>query len=296
MEGGSKTRLLFILNRTSGTHKRDWQEEIRNYFTKFPAEIKLFELPDACSQEDLKAMIISFNPHRVIAVGGDGTVNLVAKCLLNSGMPLGILPAGSANGFAKEFNVPDDPVEALRVAVQGKTRKTHALKINDTISIHLSDIGFNAYVVKKFGYYRKRGMWSYIKAAWKVTWNQPRLRVDLTIDNKKFRRFGIMIVIANGTKYGTGGVINPDGKLDDDLFEVIVVKRVSFLQSFRMLVLHKPYDPRYTETFQTRSLILESRYAAHFQVDGEYLGKIKRVNAEIIPGALDIITPPEGQL
>ena len=100
-----------------------------------------------------------------------------------------------------------------------------------------------------------------------------------------------MVVIANATKYGGGALINPDGKLDDDLFEVIVVKKVSFAEIFKMMVTHSSYDPTKTEVYQTRVLQIRSRVKAHFQVDGEYLGKIKDINAEIIPAALQVIVP-----
>ena len=101
-----------------------------------------------------------------------------------------------------------------------------------------------------------------------------------------------MVVIANGTRYGSGAIINPDGKLNDDVFEVIVIKRVSFIQSFNMLALHKPYDPNNSETFRTTSVTLETR-PMHFQVDGEYLGKIRKVEAMILPDSIYVIVPDE---
>ena len=282
-------RLLFIINPASGTHKTDWQEEIRNYFTKLAHTIKLFELPEKCKKDEITALIQSFKPDRIIAVGGDGTINFIAKSIIGMEIPLGILPAGSANGMAKELGIPDDPQKALDIAVTGDTKKIHAVKVNGEISVHLSDLGFNAYVIKKFKSYKKRGMWSYVKAAWQVTKNHSPLKVKITIDNKQLTRYAIMVVIANGTRYGTGGIINPEGKLDDDVFEVIVVKRVSFIHCFRMLVIHRTYDPKHTETFKTQSVTLEPYKAMHFQVDGEYMGKVTKVEAGIVKDALTVI-------
>jgi YegS/Rv2252/BmrU family lipid kinase len=289
MENEPGQRILFIINPASGTHKTDWSEEIRNYFTKLPHTTKLFELPEKCKPEEITGMIEIFKPTRIIAVGGDGTVNFVAGCLVGLPIPLGILPAGSANGMARELAIPDNPVKALDIAVKGQTKKIHAVKINGDLSIHLSDLGFNAYVVKKFKSYKKRGMWSYAKAAWQVIRHMVPERVTFVADDMKSVRRAIMIVIANGTQYGSGGKINPEGKLDDDVFEVVVIKRVSFIHSFRMLVLHRSYDPKHTETFKTRSFQLQSRWPMHFQVDGEYRGKTNKVEAGIIPGALEVI-------
>ncbi len=290
MDGKTGQRLLFIINPGSGTGKINWPEEIRNYFTNLPDSVKLFDLPAKCRQEEIKDLIASFKPDRVIAVGGDGTVNLVAGAVIGTETAMGILPAGSANGMAKELGIPAEPGKAIEVAVNAGTRKIHAVRINDRLSIHLSDLGFNAYVVKKFKSYKKRGMLSYLKAAWKVTWNQPRMTVHITTDGKEIRRHAIMVVIANATRYGSGGIINPDGKLDDDVFEVVVIKRVSFIQSFRMLALHLPYDPKHSEVFKTSSLLLQTK-PMHFQVDGEYLGRVRRVEAKIIMDAIKIIVP-----
>jgi YegS/Rv2252/BmrU family lipid kinase len=227
----------------------------------------------------------------VIAVGGDGTVKLAAQCLLNSIIPLGILPAGSANGMAKELNIPINITKALDVAVNGGTKKIHLVKINNELCIHLSDIGFNAFVVKKFEADHGRGMWGYIKAFWKVLWKRPVMQVKIHTDKEWVKRNAAMIVIANATKYGTGALINPNGKLDDEVFEIIVVKKVSVKEIFQMMFTHTPYDKRKIELFQTRSLHMQSRRRAHFQVDGEYLGKVNNIDATILPNALEVIIP-----
>lgn len=102
-----------------------------------------------------------------------------------------------------------------------------------------------------------------------------------------------MIVIANATRYGSGALINPMGDLGDELFEVIVVKKVSFSEITKMMITHQAYDPAKTEVYQTQSLTMRSRVKAHFQVDGEYLGKVNQVTASLLPAALSIILPPD---
>jgi diacylglycerol kinase family enzyme len=102
-----------------------------------------------------------------------------------------------------------------------------------------------------------------------------------------------MVVIANATTYGTGVVINPNGDLSDDLFEVVIVKKISFGELFKMRFSHKPFHPRKTEVFQTSTLKISTTHHVHFQVDGEYLGKLYSVNAEIIPEAVTLIVPAD---
>jgi diacylglycerol kinase family enzyme len=126
-----------------------------------------------------------------------------------------------------------------------------------------------------------------------VLWQQPMMRVDIKIDEQLVKQRAAMVVIANATKYGSGACINPEGKLDDDVFEVVVVKTVSILEIFKMMVTHMPFDDKKTEVFQVRSLEIESKRKAHFQMDGEYLGKVNSVKATIDPAALHIIVPAE---
>ena len=286
-----KTKLLFVINPGSGKNNTDWGTEISTYFKDKPAGIELVQLDDACSAEPVKRAVEASRPDRIIAVGGDGTVKLVAEISRKMKIPLGIIPTGSANGMAKELGIPTSVNEALELALKGEINEIHLVNINGEICIHLADIGFNALVVRKFETGGGRGMWGYVKAAWKVLWSHPKMDVEIQVEGRSVRRRAAMVVIANATKYGGGALINPDGKLDDDLFEVIVVKKVSFAEIFKMMVTHSSYDPTKTEVYQTRVLQIRSRVKAHFQVDGEYLGKIKDINAEIIPAALQVIVP-----
>ncbi len=102
-----------------------------------------------------------------------------------------------------------------------------------------------------------------------------------------------MIVIANASKYGTNVVINPIGTLEDALFEVIAVKKISATEIFKMIFTHSYYDPNKTEIFQTDALIMRSANRVHFQVDGEYLGKVREVKAVLLPAALLIRVPAD---
>jgi diacylglycerol kinase family enzyme len=134
-------------------------------------------------------------------------------------------------------------------------------------------------------------MWGYFIAALKVLLQNPSMQIKMQIAGKTIQLKAEMIVIANATSYGTGAVINPIGQLDDKMFEVIVIKTISFREIFKMVFSHATYDPDKTEVFQTNALSMRSAKKVHFQIDGEYLGKVKAVNAVLVPDALQIICP-----
>lgn len=282
-------KLLFIINPGSGSHNINLKEVISNHFGKKQIEAELFELPDNCSIEKIKQKIDNSKADKVIAVGGDGTVKLVAECLLNSETPIGIIPAGSANGMAKELGIPTDITEALDFLETGTPKKIHVVKINDEICIHLADLGFNAYLVNKFDTLPERGMWGYAKATWHALWNHKRMDVELKLENETVKSKAAMVAIANATMYGTGLKINPDGKLDDELFEIILVKDYSYLEIFKIWITKLPFNPKKIEVFQTSEVKIVSKHKAHFQVDGEYIGKVEKVQATILPAAISVI-------
>lgn len=286
-------KLLFIVNNRSGSNNTDWHGAIQQYFSGSLHTAEIYELPESCTAAQIKQKIHASEAQRIVAVGGDGTVKLVAECLAGTPLPLGIVPAGSANGMAKELNIPIELTAALQVATEGLITKIDAIRVNGELCIHLSDIGFNAFVIKTFESMGKRGMWSYVKAAWRVLWRNRRMQVKIETDNSFVHRDAQMIVLANASRYGTGAVINPDGKLNDGFFEIVVIRKISPGEIFKMMVSHKPYDPGKTELFKTRSVTVESRHRTHFQVDGEYLGRIQSLEAHIEPHALSIIVPVE---
>lgn len=284
-------KILFVVNPVSGSHTIDFKTEIKTFFKSKEEELELFELPKNCSIEILKAAIYKSKADRVIAVGGDGTLKLVAECLLNSDTPIGIIPAGSANGMAKELGIPLNIQEALTLTIHGKPKQIHAVDINNELCIHLADIGFNAYLVKKFDELPERGMLTYAKAAWHAFWNHRKMTVEFKIGGKTIKQKAAMIAIANATQYGTGLKINPEGKLDDQLFEVIVVKDYAVMEIVKIWISKLPWNPKKIECFQTSSLKISTKHKVHFQVDGEYLGKVNTVEAKLIPKAIHVIVP-----
>ena len=287
----TKLRLLFVVNRGSGDKDTSLSDQIINFFSDSDIAIEIFELPRKCNVEQVTKAIQKIKADRVIAVGGDGTLKLVAECLLNTEIPIGVIPAGSANGMAKELGIPLNFEEALAVAANGTPKKIHATMVNDELCIHLSDIGFNAYLVKKFDELPTRGMLTYAKSAWHAFWNHRKMQVQFKVADRQIKTKAAMVVIANATKYGTGFNINPDGKLDDDVFEIILIKEYDVMEILKIWISKLPWNPKKIESFHASEVQITTKYKAHFQVDGEYLGKTNKVEAKILPNAINVIVP-----
>ena len=291
MKNTVNERLFFIINSNAGSNSHDWASIINVYFIHLNYEIELHFLDRNCKIDTIKERLNAFQPNQIIAVGGDGTVKFVAECIIQTSIILSILPSGSANGLARELGIPNDPIKALDVILYGEIRKIHATIVNEQLCIHLSDVGLNAYLMKKFEKNGIRGMWGYMIASIKVLLQNSLMDIEMIIEGKKIKLKAFMVVIANATMYGTGAVINPIGNLEDEYFEVIVIKKISFLEVFKMVVSHESYDEEKTKVYQTNSMTMKSRKKVYFQIDGEYLGKVNAVTANLVIDALRIKVP-----
>jgi diacylglycerol kinase (ATP) len=204
---------------------------------------------------------------------------------------LAIIPAGSANGMARELEIPLDPAAALELAVSGSPKPVDMIFANDEYCIHLSDLGLNAKMLEHFEEFDTRGFIGYGRALMKMLGRHQFMRVTLYANNKIYKRKVVMAVIANASKYGTGAVINPTGNPCDGEFEVVLVKRLGLLELIKMIVTQKPLDRNKMEIIKCKRMKLTTTRPYPFQVDGESRQPTKEINAVIEPGAVQFITP-----
>ena len=293
MQKDEPQKLLFVINPISGgKEKQDWESFISNSFKELPHTIEFYILSGTSDKTSVQHHIQTIQPDKVVAVGGDGTVKMVAELLIDTNMALGILPAGSANGMAKELGIPLPKQEALNIVLQGTTKKIDVIRINDTeICIHLGDLGLNAMLVKYFESSKKRGMLGYAQGVFKTLWNKQTLHATITTEQGTIKRRAYMIVLANAKQYGTGATINPEGKVDDGFFEIVIVRKLNFWGLLNALITHKTFKKEKAEILSTKKVELSTLKKAYFQIDGEYLGRMKHITASIAPNCLNVMTP-----
>jgi diacylglycerol kinase (ATP) len=293
MQNQGPLKLLFVINPISGgKEKHDWEAAIREFFKELPHAPEFFVLTGKNDKISVQHHISTVSPDRVIAVGGDGTVKMLATILKETNIPLGILPAGSANGMARELDIPLTAPEALEVCLNGAIRKIDVIRINEEeICIHLSDVGLNAMLVKYFEKSAKRGMWGYGKAIFRMLWYKQKMKVTIDTGKEKFKRQAYMVALANARKYGTGANINPEGDLSDGLFEVVVVRRLNVFEICKAIFTDRSFHPERIEVFPTTEVWLTMHRKAYFQVDGEFMGKVTTVHARIMPQVLLVLVP-----
>ena len=225
----------------------------------------------------------------VIAWGGDGTINEVAGALAGSGVALGIVPAGSGDGFATTLGVAREPHAALRAALTGTERPLDVGQINGRAFFNLAGIGFDARVARRFNQLTRRGGLPYLLIGLHegLTYRGQQYRVHL--DNQPHDMRAFLIVFANGQQYGNNAVIAPGARFDDGLLDALIVDaRPFFPQLWRARRLFMGRDKAVPGIVRqpVRHAIVESDAPIEIHLDGECFDGGRRVEVSVLEGAL----------
>jgi len=161
----------------------------------------------------------------VIAWGGDGTINEVGHALAGTDTALGIVRAGSGNGFARNLGIPTAPEGALDVILHGTDRRVDVGQVNDRSFFNIAGFGFDAAIATRFNACEqgRRGLWPYIRIGSNQAFSFRASRYRLTLDNEPFDSRALMVAFANGGEYGNGLRLAPHARLDDGRLEAAVV-------------------------------------------------------------------------
>lgn len=208
-----------------------------------------------------------------IVVGGDGTVNEVIKYLHNrNDKILGILPAGSGNGFARELGFKKSIKSLIRDAKKGEFIDIDILSVNGKNCINVAGLGFDSFVAHDFQKRNSRGLKSYIFSVLKSVFVFKPFHATLIVDKKNIQGKFLMITIANTRQFGNNALISPQSKPNDGIFEVVLVKPfpiyfypVFIIQLFSGLI----KESKYVRILKVKdSLEIKSEFNK-FHVDGE---------------------------
>ncbi len=289
-------KILLIVNSKSGNNSKSGLKESFIDYTSSKNYISHILFLDHDPKNSIQKTIQSFAPDVIITAGGDGTVNLVASFIKHTDIQLIIFPHGSANGMAKDLKMPADFNQCLALIEKGKSVKLDILKINNETSVHLADVGLNARIVKRFQLDNKRGMLTYAKYLFNELFYINSKYFTIKYADKVRKVKAVSLTFANATRYGTGAVINPEGKINDGLFEICIVKpfpKINFITIALQMFRNRLSYSRFFETIQCKKAIVSSKRKTLLQIDGEVIGKVNRVELECIPAAINVVIPTD---
>jgi len=259
---------------------------------RFIPEVIFTERPGHATE--IAANAIANGADIIVASGGDGTVNEVASALVDTDIPMGILPAGSGNGLARCLGISMSYALALRTIIRGNTKLMDVATVNDKLYTSIAGIGFDAFVAQKFAESSIRGMISYMQIILNEFSNYKPVTYKLTIDGEEYDKQALMIVFANSNQFGFNTKIAPDASVDDGYLDICVVRKMPVTQ-----LLNVGYHTMrgtlgktgYAEYFKGREICISHIHDPLMNIDGEPKIMNSPVSIKIKPLCLRVIVP-----
>jgi diacylglycerol kinase (ATP) len=225
---------------------------------------------------------------RVIAWGGDGTVNEVAGPLIGTNVVLGLVPGGSGDGLARGLGLPGDPEAALEIALGDSVIPLDVGWLGDRHFLNVGGFGFDAAVADAFQHRRGRGFAGYLLAGVGCLWRYRNATYALDLDGLTSKEERFLVAFANGREYGNGFVLATDGDPSDGWLDVVVVGRGSTLQQIwrgRSFLLRKTMPVQGVLRRRVRQATV-SGTALRAHVDGEPFEPASSVSVRVDAGAI----------
>jgi YegS/Rv2252/BmrU family lipid kinase len=259
----------------------------------YEVDVQTTEYPGHAAE--LTAEAVQEGYAAVVAAGGDGTVNEVARKLVFTNTALGIIPAGSGNGLARHLGYSLKYPKTLEQLSTAIPSKIDSLLINNSFAVNVSGFGFDGLVAWRFNHEGKRGLSSYTKIALSEYFRYPDIKFRIQADGKSFEKEAHMLVIANASQFGNAAVIAPGAKLNDGKVDLVIVHRPPAWElpgMFYRLFSGKLRDNEYIKTIPCSSFSAISNRPIHLHIDGEAHREISEIQVSVQPDSLNILLPP----
>lgn len=304
-----KTQVIVNPESNRGRTRRRWTQ-IKEALKTFLKEFK-YDFTEKPSQAiDISRAAIREGSELIVGVGGDGTINEIAngffdgKDVINPKTVMGIVPSGTGCDFIRSLRIPTDLKKAMNVIMQAPSPRidvgraiyqTHAGSDEERYFLNVADFGFGGEVLQRMNQDRtSRKASSYLKSTLFTFFHYKNKRIKLKVDGEEIPRGEYLIgAISNGRIFGKGMKIAPNARLDDELFDIILVKgmkaweflrnvwkiyagthlshpKISFIQGKRIEAI--PEDPG-------EDILIE--------IDGEQVGKLP-ATFEIVPKSISV--------
>jgi YegS/Rv2252/BmrU family lipid kinase len=292
-----KESITFIVNPISGTKSKDALPLlVKQLIDDSLYECEIIKTEYAGHAAELASQCVNDHIDICVAVGGDGTVNEVARSLAHSETALGIIPCGSGNGLARHLCLPMDMKQALQVINAGKTDYFDYGVINDQSFFCTCGMGFDAYVSLKFAESGKRGLATYVENVLKegLTYKPDTYIITDESGNHQYNAF--LVACANASQYGNNAYIAPEASMQDGLLDVIIMEPFNIIEAAKVgfdLFAKTLKSNKHIKTFQARSIHIHRNESGAVHFDGDPTKMGTDIDVRIEPLGLKAIINPD---
>jgi YegS/Rv2252/BmrU family lipid kinase len=288
-------KLGFIINPISGRKsKKDIPDLIDKIIDKNKFETKIFITERSNHASEISKDLVIQGYERIVAVGGDGTMNEVAKSLLHTQTALGIIPFGSGNGLARHLNIPLDAVKALENINTDHCITIDSGLLNDHPFFCTSGVGFDAYIGHKFAENKSRGFQTYIKSTITGFIGYKPYHYKITAPFGEISSDAFLITVGNTSQYGNNAYICPFADVQDGMLDITMIKpfpKIYSLDLGRRLFSKTMDASKYSTLFKAAQIKIERDEPGPVHIDGEPMEMGHTLHFKIIPSSLKVIVP-----
>ncbi len=285
-------KVLFIVNPFSGI--KNWEAVVRYIQQSWGPSGHDFEIISTWKVGDGEKYARKAAEEKldmVIAVGGDGTINDVARGLLGSDTALGVVPAGSGNGFARHFGIPLSRKKAVPMLLEPEFDWMDLGEVNGRIFLVTCGAGMDAHITRLFNAGPRRGLLSYIVSSIRSFLGYRPPKMKIVIEEGEIDVEPILITAANLAQYGGGVRVAPDADPMDGYLDLCIIKRMSPL----LILYHLPklFTGRIkrvpaTTILKIKKVTIISEPLGPVHVDGDLMGQENTLKIKVLPKALKI--------
>lgn len=237
---------------------------------------------------------VNLNVDAIVCAGGDGTINEVVNGMVDSKIPLAIIPFGTGNDLCRSLNIPPDPLETVINLAKGRMTSIDLGKVNNHYFANIASVGIDAEIASWVNNNRwaKSPIIYDLGMVYKLILNK-NYHLNIKIDDKEITKDCTLVAVANGNYYGKGQKIAPKAKINDGFFDIVIISsmsRLEIIKNVSLLKEGKHIDNPKVSIYKAKNIIIESENIISGQYDGEEL-KTNKYNFMMTDKSLNIFVP-----
>ena len=288
-----KKRIVFVVNPISGTQgKKAILKWIDERIDRSIYDYSIVKTEYAGHASQLAAAAVHDGVDVVVAIGGDGTINEIARSLVHTDTALGIIPCGSGNGLARHLRIPMEPKAAIDIINRGGQLSIDYGKINNIPFFCTCGVGFDAFVSLKFADSGKRGLLTYLENTLHESLTYQPEAYEIENEEGTVVHQAFLIACGNASQYGNNAYITPQASLMDGLMDITIIEPFTVLDvpSLSFQLFNKTIDQNSrVKTMRAKKIKIHRAQEGVLHFDGDPLMAGKELEVEIIPKGLRVV-------
>ncbi len=292
-----KRKAVFIINPHAGIDsKADMPRLIEKYIDHEKFDFTVHFTDHAGHAVAMASAACDEGADMVVAVGGDGTVNEVARAIVHSPTALGIIPCGSGNGLARHLLLPINVRKCMKILNEFSVTPLDYGTIEDHPFFCTCGVGFDAFISQKFAASRHRGPISYAENILKGLAYKPET-YDVTLSGSTSTLEALLISCANASQYGNNAYIAPQASMSDGMLDVIVIEPLDFIETSQVSIemFSKTLNQNSKiKTYRTKELTICRAKEDVIHFDGEPVVAGRELHIKIHEKGINVVVNPNG--